>query len=52
MLAGDTAPDLSPRRGRSARDLFAEYLTVEGIDDARVLRLFERLHDDVLAEVP
>ncbi len=35
-----------------ARDLFAEYLTFEGVEDTRVLRLFERLHDDVLAEVP
>jgi len=45
------ATGTSPRRGRSARDLFAEYLTLEGIDDTRILRLFERLHDDVLAEV-
>jgi len=48
----ENAPsDATPRRGRSARDLFAEYLMVEGVDDARILRLFERLHDDVLAEV-
>ncbi len=52
MLAEDDAPAMSTRRGRSARDLFAEYLTVEGVEDTRVLRLFERLHDDVLAEVP
>jgi len=39
------------RRGRSPRDLFAEYLGVAGVDDPRVLRLFERLHDDELTEV-
>jgi exonuclease SbcD len=43
--------ELVPRRGRSARELFAEYLASEGVDDARVRQLFERLHDDVLAEV-
>jgi exonuclease SbcD len=52
LLDAEAAPELTSRRGRSARDLFGEYLTVEGIDDARVLHLFERLHDDVLAEVP
>ncbi len=51
-VAADAAPELTARRGRSAHDLFAEYLTVEGVEDARVLHLFERLHDDVLAEVP
>jgi DNA repair protein SbcD/Mre11 len=50
--AAAAAPGLEQRRGRSARDLFAEYLAVEGIDDERVMRLFERLHDDALAEVP
>jgi exonuclease SbcD len=52
VLAADAAPDLSPRRGRRAGDLFAEYLAAEGVEDTRILRLFERLHDDVLAEVP
>ena len=52
MLAEEAAPGLSPRRGRSARDLFGEYVMVEGVEDTRILRLFERLHDDVLAEVP
>jgi exonuclease SbcD len=47
------APGANPsavqsRRGRSANELFAEYLTSESIDDQRVLQLFERLHDDVL----
>ncbi len=39
------------RRGRSARDLFAEYLAGQGVDDPRVTRLFARLYDDALAEV-
>ncbi len=52
VLAEGAASEPSPRRGRNARDLFAEYLSVEGVEDARILRLFERLHDDVLAEVP
>jgi exonuclease SbcD len=47
----DAATPGPSRRGRSARDLFAEYLRLEGIDDARVIRRFERLHDDVVAEV-
>ncbi len=38
------------RRGRSPRDLFTEYLTGEGVDDARVVHLFERLYDDTIAE--
>ena len=38
------------RRGRAPRELFAEYLTGEGVDDVRVVRLFERLHDDAIAE--
>jgi exonuclease SbcD len=48
---GAEAPSTLSRRGRSANELFAEYVASEGIDDQRVLRLFERLHDDVLAEV-
>ncbi len=50
-IGGDGLAPAS-RRGRSAHELFGEYLTLEGVDDARVMRLFERLHDDVLAEVP
>ena len=38
------------RRGRSPRDLFTEYLTGEGVDDTRVVHLFERLYDDAIAE--
>jgi exonuclease SbcD len=38
------------RRGRSPHELFAEYLTTEGIDDPRVVRLFDRLYDDAVAE--
>jgi exonuclease SbcD len=38
------------RRGRSPHELFAEYLTSEGIDDPRVVRLFDRLYDDAVAE--
>jgi exonuclease SbcD len=40
----------APRRGRTPHALFAEYLACEGIDDARVLRLFEQLYDDATAE--
>jgi exonuclease SbcD len=38
------------RTGRSARDLFGEYLASRSIDDARVVTLFERLHDEVIEE--
>jgi exonuclease SbcD len=38
------------RQGRTARELFAEYVASEGVDDPRVLALFDRLHDDALAE--
>jgi exonuclease SbcD len=40
----------TPRRGRSPHELFAEYLAGEGVDDVRVLRLFDRLYDDAMAE--
>jgi exonuclease SbcD len=43
-------PGGTSRRGRSPHELFAEYLASEGVDDARVLRLFDRLYDDAIAE--
>ncbi|HWS44433.1 MAG TPA: exonuclease SbcCD subunit D C-terminal domain-containing protein [Acidimicrobiia bacterium] len=46
----DDRADRPQRRGRSVQELFGEYVASEGIDDARVLRLFERLHDDALSE--
>jgi exonuclease SbcD len=46
----DDPSTIASRRGRSAHDLFADYLALEGVDDERVLRLFDRFHDDVLAE--
>ena len=46
----EATPQLASRRGRSAHDLFADYLALEGVEDERVLRLFDRFHDDVLAE--
>ena len=38
------------RRGRSPHELFAEYLALEGVEDPRVVRLFDRLYDDAIAE--
>ena len=54
VTSDDAASDAAPatRRGRSAPDLFGEYLRVEGVDDARVLQLFERLYDDEMTAVP
>jgi exonuclease SbcD len=48
----DASADASgvSRRGRSPHDLFAEYLALDGVDDPRVLRLFDRLYDDALEE--
>jgi len=40
----------SARAGRSARELFAEYLASRTIDDRRLVPLFEQLHDEVLDE--
>jgi exonuclease SbcD len=40
------------RTGRSATELFAEYLTARGHADQAVLALFEELYDDVLAGEP
>jgi exonuclease SbcD len=48
--APDTETPRASRQGRSARDLFAEYLAGRDVDDPRVLALFERLHDEVLEE--
>jgi exonuclease SbcD len=45
--AAESSP---PRSGRSARDLFSDYLATRSIDDPRVVTLFERLHDEVLDE--
>ncbi len=47
--AGPTCEGMG-RRGRSPHELFAEYLASEGIDDPRVVRLFDRLYDDAIAE--
>jgi len=44
------APTRSARTGRSARDLFTEYLASRAIEDARLVPLFEQLHDEVLDE--
>jgi exonuclease SbcD len=49
-IEGQPEPSRS-RRGRSARELFAEYAASERVDDERVLQLFARLYDDALAEV-
>jgi exonuclease SbcD len=38
------------RRGRTPSELFAEYLTGEGVEDPRVVRLFDQLYDDATAE--
>jgi exonuclease SbcD len=45
-----TGRERTSRRGRSPHELFSEYLTTEGIDDPRVVRLFDRLYDDAVAE--
>jgi exonuclease SbcD len=40
-----------PRRaGRSARELFVEYLESESVDDPRVVQLFTQLYDEARAE--
>lgn len=44
--AGGPARRRSARAGRSAGELFAEYLTARGHADDRVLELFERLYDE------
>jgi exonuclease SbcD len=46
------AREFESRRGRTPHELFADYVASEGIADERVVALFDRLHDDVLAEVP
>ncbi len=46
---GNAERALSPRIGRSPRDLFAEYLKEKGADDARVRALFDELLDQVHA---
>jgi exonuclease SbcD len=38
------------RRGRTPRELFVEYLAEAGIEDNRVVHLFEQLYDDAMAE--
>lgn len=48
LLAGD--PDAAPRPqrvGRSARDLFADYLTSRGHGDPAVRDLFDKLYEEV-----
>jgi exonuclease SbcD len=49
LAPADDAPH-TRRRGRTPRELFDEYLAGEGIEDARVLRLFEQLYDEATAE--
>jgi exonuclease SbcD len=49
MLDAAADPAARPRRsGRSARDLFADYLTEKGHADPAVAELFDRLHAEVL----
>jgi exonuclease SbcD len=47
--AGADRPRVS-RQGLSPRDLFSQYLATRDIDDPRLGRLFEQLHDEVLEE--
>jgi exonuclease SbcD len=47
---GEIQPRTS-RQGRTARELFVEYLASEDVDDPRVVQLFGQLYDDVVAEV-
>jgi exonuclease SbcD len=51
-IGGTAAPEFGVRRGRTPHELFGDYLASESIADERVIALFDRLHDDVLAEVP
>jgi exonuclease SbcD len=51
-LADAPAREFGARRGRTPHDLFGDYLQSEGIADERIVALFDRLHDDALAEVP
>jgi exonuclease SbcD len=46
---GDEMPRVH-RQGRTPRELFAEYLASEGVDDGRVVRLFEQLYDEATSE--
>jgi len=43
-------PARTSRQGRTPRELFSEYLASEGVDDPRVVHLFERLYDEATAE--
>jgi exonuclease SbcD len=45
----DEKPEPAPRRGRSPRELFAEYLGERGEDDPRLRSLFDELLDEVHA---
>ena len=38
------------RKGRTPKELLVEYLASEGVEDARVVTLFEQLYDDATAE--
>jgi len=40
------------RRGRSAHELFADYLAESGVDDDRLVHLFARLLDEIAEEQP
>jgi exonuclease SbcD len=52
-VESDRQPSAAPRSartGRSAHELFAEYLESRSVDDPRVVTLFDRLHDEVREE--
>ncbi|MEZ5141624.1 MAG: exonuclease subunit SbcD [Acidimicrobiales bacterium] len=49
---GGGAGPVAPRLGRAPRELFTEYLADEGVDDDRLVRLFDELLDETLRGEP
>lgn len=50
--AADGAPSRPSRAGRTPHELFAEFLNERGVDDARLLQMFDRLLDEAHAPDP
>lgn len=52
VLTTATTSKASSRANRSPGELFAEYCAERGVDDARVVALFNQLHDELSTEAP
>jgi len=48
----EASQPVPPRSGRSAQELFSDYLAENGVDDDRLVRLFARLLDEIPQEQP